>query len=280
MTIVPFLLVCKKITSDRNRQKANMSSIDCRLIVDYREKRVVPEEECASCELAALPVGDFCIRETLQESSSERDLVLIERKTVADMAASIKDGRYRDQKARLLASSAVMLVYLVEGEIPKTSSVNGISSDALVTVINKLFVHDKLRLVQTRDAADTWRFVKNLTMRINDGRVQIEYSKNERETKPGAYVHATKIRKCENLDSPHTIAIMQLAVLPHVSTRIAEAILQGADGASSMADLVDFLRRGNAISFIANLSLPMEGKRTRRLGVSLGTRVVQSLGLG
>lgn len=264
-----------------------------RLVVDYREKRVVPEEDCATCELAALPVGDFCIRETLvekkleqhteqnveEQKSAERDVVLIERKTVADLAASIKDGRYRDQKARLLASSAVMLVYLVEGEIPKTSGVNGISSDALVTVINKLFVHDKLRLVQTRDAADTWRFVKNLTMRINDGRVQIADSKNEKEAKPGAYVHATKIRKCENLESPHTIAIMQLAVLPQVSTRIAEAILQGADGASSMADLVDFLRKGNAISFIANLSLGMEGKRSRRLGVSLASRVVQSLGL-
>ena len=31
-----------------------------------------------------------------------KNFIIIERKTVEDLAASIKDGRYREQKARLL----------------------------------------------------------------------------------------------------------------------------------------------------------------------------------
>jgi len=60
-----------------------------------------------------LALGDI-----LLQSDDGKDLVLIERKSFADLLASIKDGRYEEQSYRLLYSSGFRphsIIYLVEG---------------------------------------------------------------------------------------------------------------------------------------------------------------------
>lgn len=60
-----------------------------------------------------LPIGDILIK-----TDGDKDVLLIERKTFADMMASIKDGRYEEQSYRLLHSSGFpphSVFYLLEG---------------------------------------------------------------------------------------------------------------------------------------------------------------------
>ena len=60
-----------------------------------------------------LPVGDIIIADNLEEK------LIIERKTLADLASSIKDGRYAEQSYRLngLSHPNHNIIYLIEGDL-------------------------------------------------------------------------------------------------------------------------------------------------------------------
>lgn len=69
-----------------------------------------------------LPLGDIFVYESTTEQS---DHILIERKTVADLMASIRDGRYEEQSYRLIHSNEHHphnIVYLIEGNATKSST--------------------------------------------------------------------------------------------------------------------------------------------------------------
>ena len=60
-----------------------------------------------------LPLGDIIINDGMN------DCIIIERKTLSDLAASIKDGRYEEQSYRLngLNHHNHNIIYLIEGDI-------------------------------------------------------------------------------------------------------------------------------------------------------------------
>jgi ERCC4-type nuclease len=65
-----------------------------------------------------LPLGDFII------ADEKEDKLIIERKTIADLLASIKDGRYDEQSYRLngLNHHNHNIIYLIEGDVNKTGN--------------------------------------------------------------------------------------------------------------------------------------------------------------
>ena len=66
----------------------------------------------------ALPVGDII----LSSADGETDYIVFERKSLADLAASIRDGRYKEQSLRLQAFPNVPnhnVVYIVEGDFAR-----------------------------------------------------------------------------------------------------------------------------------------------------------------
>ena len=67
-----------------------------------------------------LPIGDILIR-----TDEDKDVMLVERKSFADLMASIKDGRYEEQSYRLTYSSGFPshnIVYLLEGMFSQLKS--------------------------------------------------------------------------------------------------------------------------------------------------------------
>ena len=83
-----------------------------KLCIDVRETALAAL--LPDAVLKPLVLGDITI-----ENEDGKELVIIERKTVADLAASIKDGRYREQSARLTSYSLDnhRIVYLIEGSL-------------------------------------------------------------------------------------------------------------------------------------------------------------------
>jgi ERCC4-type nuclease len=93
--------------------------------IDVRETELI-----AKCESMAaifpnvnflneqLPLGDIIINDGFKE------LIIIERKSLTDLAASIKDGRYEEQSYRLngLEHHNHNIVYLIEGDFSKFNS--------------------------------------------------------------------------------------------------------------------------------------------------------------
>lgn len=97
-----------------------------RLIVDEREHGVfekiqqILETHCSENTLSTvdvikevLPLGDFIL-----ETNGGRILAIIERKSLADLLASIKDSRYEEQSFRLSHSDDCQprqVIYIIEG---------------------------------------------------------------------------------------------------------------------------------------------------------------------
>ena len=73
----------------------------------------IPKYKDVKIQSITLPIGDVIIND------GENDCVIIERKTLKDLAASIKDGRYEEQSYRLngLDHPNHNIIYLIEGDM-------------------------------------------------------------------------------------------------------------------------------------------------------------------
>ena len=96
-----------------------------RIIIDERETAIYekcqqvlqtqsPPLATLAIEKQVLPIGDVLLR----TDDGQQTIAIIERKTIADLLASIKDGRYAEQSYRLANQVECPLhniVYLIEG---------------------------------------------------------------------------------------------------------------------------------------------------------------------
>jgi ERCC4-type nuclease len=174
------------------------------LFVDYREKAILSR---LKAETKSLILGDICIEKDGQ------DIVIIERKTVSDLAASICDGRYQEQSFRLLESTLPphRIVYVIEGSLDSPQS---ITKKALMSSIMSLWFTKGFSVVQTASIDETVEFIEQL------------YEKTCKEpSDPKDYVTTLKIKKKDKL-TPETVDILMLSQIPSVSTVTAKALLQ------------------------------------------------------
>jgi ERCC4-type nuclease len=78
---------------------------------------VIPVFKSIKVVSETLPIGDIIIND------ESEDKIIIERKSVSDLLASIKDGRYEEQSYRLngLNHHNHNIVYLIEGDVSKVN---------------------------------------------------------------------------------------------------------------------------------------------------------------
>lgn len=92
------------------------------IIYDIREtslynetQQIIGQFENIRTSTSQLPLGDVIVCE---DHSPQTELFIIERKSFADLLASIKDGRYEEQSYRLMHSNNLHkhnIIYIVEG---------------------------------------------------------------------------------------------------------------------------------------------------------------------
>ena len=86
---------------------------------------IIPNYKDIEMIVEALPLGDAIIGSRIMNANGEvcgfEEKVIIERKSLTDLAASIKDGRYEEQSYRLNGSPIHNhnIIYLIEGDIHK-----------------------------------------------------------------------------------------------------------------------------------------------------------------
>jgi len=90
------------------------------LKIDIREKKLISLiNEANSVYNFTVRTENLVLGDVIICDDNEKELLLIERKSLADLAASIKDGRYSEQSHRLNAYSLHNhnIVYLIEGNL-------------------------------------------------------------------------------------------------------------------------------------------------------------------
>lgn len=204
-----------------------------------------------------LDIGDIII------SDKANDLLIIERKTVNDLLASIKDGRYEEQSYRLNGSSFHNhnIIYLIEGDINRVNRFkdNRIDKTTLYSSLFSLNYYKGFSVLRTFSIEETALFICNSAFKMKNGIVEnkkpyykniIEgiFSKkeNDKETEENdnnnvsvnvivekeeleieniPYVNVIKKVKKENI-TPENIGEIMLCQIPGISSVTSIAIMK------------------------------------------------------
>lgn len=183
------------------------------LSVDYREYKVIEllnndNDKITNYKVENLMIGDFIIKND--------DIIhfVIERKSIDDLVSSIKDGRFREQKQRLIDSigNPDKIVYILEGN--KNNKYSLPTSTINSAIMNLLFKHN-YKVIFTENQEDTLSNILLLYKKVKD-------KVFECSIEPINQIKLIKKKDSINND----IFINMLSVIPGVSILIARKINQ------------------------------------------------------
>lgn len=129
----------------------------CKLVVDTRERNVLrhaADLEGMLMEIKQITVGDYAVY-----APNDAVLAIIERKSLEDYAASIKDGRV-DNTEKLLdlrGETGCRVLYIVEGPLDaKPSDIfGGIAYKNIESHMFHLMIRDQIVVIRTKNTVDT-----------------------------------------------------------------------------------------------------------------------------
>lgn len=187
-------------------------------------------------ECVRLPIGDFRID----------DAVVIERKTAADFAASLIDGRLFSQASRM-AQSPLRPAYIIEGNADDWKSIKVNRSALQGALISLMLVFD-IPVLRSIDATETARLVyytgQQLSRARGDGCIPIRQIKGKRratrqrrvlQSLPGIgpdranrlLEHFGGVRACLAADAGQLAAIDGIG--PVTARKIVETVEEASD---------------------------------------------------
>lgn len=140
------------------------------LILDNREVKIIELIKSSAVssiqyKTENLSVGDIIIQHLATDNKTYE--IIIERKCVCDMVASIKDGRYKEQKLRLLSQQKqnVKIAYLIEG-IPTDLRLPQDKVMLAGSIISSIF-RDTIPIIRTYSLQETIDIISRLHDRLN-----------------------------------------------------------------------------------------------------------------
>jgi ERCC4-type nuclease len=208
----------------------------------------IPSFKNIKIKTETLPIGDIIISDDIE------DKLIIERKSISDLLASIKDGRYEEQSYRLngLCHHNHNIVYLVEGDVNKTNRFKSDNSAEKLTAYSAMFSLNYFKgfsVFRSFSLDETANIVCNMAYKIGKdinkkpyyvNKMPIEMPINETgevstimPTEDTEEVHITdkdyvgvikKIKK-DNI-TPDNIGEIMLCQIPGISSVTALAIME------------------------------------------------------
>ena len=190
----------------------------------------------------SLPVGDVI----LSSDDGGTDYLVFERKSLADLAASIQDGRYKEQSHRLQALPRVHnhnVIYVVEGDFARYSvRFSKIGKGTLHSAMCSLNYYKGFSVVRTMSLMETHELIQSYANKLASSPAPYGYyhvlvsaqpvnvnnaadAINSHESTSYCSVLKVKQVKCENI-TPQNIGEIMLCNIPGVSSKTAAAIVK------------------------------------------------------
>lgn len=239
-------------------------------LIDNREmktKQHFEGKDNVSC--LNLDVGDFIFK------YEDEIICLIERKTISDLIASVKDGRYKEQKLRLKNCGIEQhkIIYLIEGS---KLSLWDLSDKTVIGSIISTMIRDNLKVFRTISITETIHFLERIYHRLNENPKSL-IMPQEDKTIHVNYANSLKLKKKENL-TPQVCNIIQLSQIPSVSQNMASAIL---DKYGSIFNLcVEYTKLDDVKErekLVSELTYGIANNKQRRIGLIASSRLYQYL---
>ena len=121
--------------------------------IDYREKALIQilNEKQIAFKTTNLLIGDIHITTKKDDDENTSPVLIIERKSLSDLAASIIDKRYSEQSYRLSISEVPNhnIIYLIEGNIENFKSKTRITKEILENAMISLTFGKGFTVVKT-----------------------------------------------------------------------------------------------------------------------------------
>lgn len=226
--------------------------------LDYRERGLQALDP--TLKTITPPVGDIWIGE-MNEALLLEGGVILERKSLSDLEASIIDGRYEEQRGRLLAyanEQKVAIGYVIEG-ITDGYQGRRFTGDSILKIISRIQFHHRIPVFQTRSLDGTLALAKL---------IESEWAKNKTgySWQSGAGNSSTPVAasytKSNSRDTAESFLLGVLTQCRGVSEALARIIVE------KVLTLEDLMTKSEAD--IAAIS-DSEGKR--KVGKAVATRL-------
>ena len=198
-----------------------------------------------STRTESLAVGDVI----LSSDDGKTDYIVFERKSLADLAASIRDGRYKEQSHRLQAIPGMHnhnVIYIVEGDLARYNErFSKISQKALYSAMCSLNYYKGFSVVRTMSVMETYELIHHYADKLSVSPAPYGHyyaaaaaattataaTATNTEEANGielpSYCSVLKVKqvKCENI-TPQNIGEIMLCNIPGVSNKTASAIMK------------------------------------------------------
>jgi ERCC4-type nuclease len=229
--------------------------------IDHREHDLIqsckyflgigPAYQGIELEICNLPIGDIILCD-----DNEVEKVIVERKSLSDLASSIKDGRYEEQSYRLngISHPNHNIMYIIEGEMNKVNSFKTrIDKSVLYSAIFSLNYYKGFSVLRSQNLEETAIMICHMTYKLKKGIIgnlkpyydsliqenssdkaagiqslqtpeTLENSENSGIKEEKEYCHVVKRVKKENITTDNIGEIM-LCQIPGISSITAIAIM-------------------------------------------------------
>jgi len=214
-----------------------------------------------------LEYGDIII------DMNDNHLMVIERKTLQDLVASIKDGRYKNQKNKLLTLvQRNCLYYIIEGPIDFVNdnnyTLNGISKKAILSCIINTLIRDNIKVIITKNVDETCDLIKNIYNRVIDD--------------PGKYLDERTIEpqiikaKNNNITKESYFESL-LCQIPDISIKTARAICKKYKTMKDLYDSLNTLEYDDKMKILKEICIEDVNGKKRRISEKIFKNIIDFL---
>ena len=208
-------------------------SLNC----DYREHSInkIFDLRNIKYQVENLTIGDFVIY-----NDDKTQSIIVERKTLDDLSASITDNRYKEQSSRLqeVKSENVTIMYIIEG-ISKTNK-KGVPYSTLLSAMQSMCIKHGFFVMRSKSTEETCDILNILCKKIN-----------EINTKSAIQPVVSNKKSYTN----ESVYIQMLSCIPGISIKTAILI---SEHHKNIYDLCIFLKNGSE----SLCNIPKIGKAT------------------
>ncbi len=205
-----------------------------------------------------LKLGDIVISDNVDNIcfGNDNELLLFERKSLNDLASSIKDGRYAEQSFRLSGYESVPnhnIVYIIEGDLSKwkeNTKYNGrVNKKTLLSSMCSMLYYKGFSVIRTMNMTETCELILNWGEKLQKEKGtknpyyngvggskmekrELQESEQAQPAEPipvreSHYCDVFKIKKEKNGNiTPGNIGEIMLCTIPGISSKTAIVIMK------------------------------------------------------
>jgi ERCC4-type nuclease len=230
-------------------------------MIDFRESQLIKTLSTLGVihTVCRLTEGDIQVQD-----SHGGVLCIIERKTLSDFVASIKDGRYKQQKTQVLLNKPTHVKYilLLEGY-------HGfyLSQANVVSCLLTMVFRDGIYLIQTKSLADTAAFLTSILTRCT--------------AQGSTFFHATQVDYLRKVQQTFVARQKKAAVVNVKQCFLAQLCTIPGISHVKATNLIEHLQVDNMLAFceLCKKKGGPELRKVRGIGESLSNNILRCLGL-